>query len=397
MSSPSPTVAAQAPALDLPTLTAERLHTLDVLRGFALLGMILVHFHMHSQERSGVDELVRTFIWRMVETKSHGTFALLFGVGFALQLRRAEARGAPFTGIYLRRLAVLALFGLAAHVLFGFNVLMSYAVWGVPLLLIRRWSTTALLITAGLSAMSVALYSLVFTLSTMAIDGREALDAAWQAHAAHAAEVNAALDAAVEQSSYSRLIAARWHHLIWFSSQPFSFMPGPTMTLFIAGLLAIRHHLFDRPLAHVTVIVAAMAFGIVSWLVDNWLPPVWSGLGLLRDQWLAFTYVGGAVLLLAWFPRLVTILRPIGQAGRMALTNYLLQIVILDLMFSGYALHMPALRPIYVPLATVLLFGAEVGLSKVWLAHFRFGPAEWAWRSCTYRGAQPLRRQAAAT
>src|SRR5262245_24162952 len=94
-----------------PIATAERIRSLDVMRGLALLGMILVHFHMHTPELGGLDDVVRTAIWRLVETKSHGVFALLFGAGFAIQLQRAEARGTPFARLYLRRLGVLAMFG----------------------------------------------------------------------------------------------------------------------------------------------------------------------------------------------------------------------------------------------------------------------------------------------
>jgi uncharacterized membrane protein len=103
--------------------TARRIPALDLLRGFALLGMIVVHFHVRSTEPGGVDDVVRTAVWRLIEGKSFGAFALLFGAGFALQLRSAERQGRPFTGPYLRRLAVLAVFGAAAHALFGFNVL----------------------------------------------------------------------------------------------------------------------------------------------------------------------------------------------------------------------------------------------------------------------------------
>ena len=69
----------------LPTDPAQRIHTLDILRGFALLGMFVVHFHVNSTDPGGFDEAVRLFVWRLVETKSHGTFALLFGAGFAIQ------------------------------------------------------------------------------------------------------------------------------------------------------------------------------------------------------------------------------------------------------------------------------------------------------------------------
>jgi uncharacterized membrane protein YeiB len=102
-------------SLEPHTDTADRIPSLDILRGLALLGMFVVHFHARSTEPGGIDELVRTLVWRLVESKSHGTFALLFGAGFAIQLRRAEARGAPFAQVYLRRLGVLAFFGFAAH------------------------------------------------------------------------------------------------------------------------------------------------------------------------------------------------------------------------------------------------------------------------------------------
>ena len=76
-----------------------RIGSLDILRGMALLGMFIVHFHVRTLEATELDELIRTLVWRLVESKSHGTFALLFGAGFAIQLRRAEERGAPFTTV----------------------------------------------------------------------------------------------------------------------------------------------------------------------------------------------------------------------------------------------------------------------------------------------------------
>ena len=148
-----------SPTLATPNAILQRIECLDILRGFALLGMFVVHFHMQSTEPGGFDDMVRVLVWRLVETKAHGTFALLFGAGFAIQLRRAEAQGRPFAGLYLRRLVVLALFGFAAHAFFGYNVLLGYAVWALPLLLIRKWSTRALLVTAVVSAASVVLYS----------------------------------------------------------------------------------------------------------------------------------------------------------------------------------------------------------------------------------------------
>lgn len=70
-----------------------RVQSLDILRGLALAGMFVVHFHVRSSDPGGIDEIVRQVVWRGAETKSHGTFALLFGAGFALQLARAGRSG----------------------------------------------------------------------------------------------------------------------------------------------------------------------------------------------------------------------------------------------------------------------------------------------------------------
>ena len=205
--------------------------SLDVLRGFALLGMIVVHFHGDSTDPGGIDDIVRVFVWRLIESKSHGTFALLFGAGFAIQLRRAEAQRRPFAAVYLRRLLVLALFGFAAHAFFGYNVLLGYAVWAVPLLVIRRWSTRALLVAAVLSAASVPLYRLAADEYRRLAAGPEAVAEAARAQQARTDAVNGAEITAGKQGRYAVLLAARLRHMAWFYTQPFFIMPSVTLTL----------------------------------------------------------------------------------------------------------------------------------------------------------------------
>jgi uncharacterized protein len=178
-------------------------------------------------------------------------------------------------------------------------------------------------------------------------------------------------------------------------------MPGATLTLFILGLLFLRHRVFEDPLAHRGVIAGLMAFGFVSWLVENWVLdrvslPIQMTLILFRNQWLTFTYVGAFLIFvaprLAWMARL----RPIALAGRMALTNYLLQIAVIDVLFSGYGVGLPEINPIFGLVGSVVLFSALVVVSGFWLRRFRFGPAEWIWRSLTYGTVQPLRASPAA-
>jgi uncharacterized protein len=375
-----------------------RIHALDILRGLALFGMILVHFHQKMRlEVSGPEDLIGWGVWIGVEEKAWGTFAFLFGVGFAILLRRLDARHARVTPIYLRRLGTLACFGLIAEVGFGFSILFSYACWGVPLLLVRKWSTRALLITALVAAMARPVTAEL-----------TALWAWWTATPLPPPATQAltqAVEAAAQHGGYLELLTARWR--LFVASTPGGWrglLPDVNFALFIIGLLAVRHRVIDEPLRHRTLILKWMAFGAFAWLVywvglrrleDLSIPgvgwPLAIGLGLTHEQWLCFTYIGAVVLLLAYRPWWTTRLAPIGQAGRMALTNYMLQVMVLDVLASGYGLELK-LRPYYYLAAAILLFSLVTAFSSAWLTRFRFGPLEWFWRSVTYAHFQPIRK-----
>ena len=385
-----------------PLDAGERLHALDILRGLALFGMILVHFHQKMRlEATGLEDLISWGVWVLVEQKSWGTFAFLFGVGFAVLLRRLEARRAPALPIYLRRLATLAIFGLVAEVCFGFHILFGYACWGMALLVIRRWSTRALLITAALSACARPVVAELIALHawwTAVPPTPPASAALWQA-----------VDAATRQGDYATLLSARWG--LFVGTLPHSWrdlLPDVNLALFTLGLLAVRHRVLDQPRRHVRLIAGWMTFGALawatSWLVLRRLPelpvpgardPLEYGLGLVQDQWLCFTYIGAVVLLLAYRPAWTARLALFGLAGRMALTNYMVQAAVLDVLASGYGFGLK-LRPYTYVAAAILLFAAEAMASAAWLARFRFGPLEWLWRTVTYARPQPLRRTAVA-
>ena len=119
--------------------------------------------------------------------------------------------------------------------------------------------------------------------------------------------------------------------------------------------------------------------------------PIAYGFGLVQDQWLCFTYIGAVVLLLAYRPVWTARLAAFGPPGRMALTNYMFQAAVLDIVSSGYGLDWK-LRPYVYVVAAVLLFTVEALFSTAWLERFRFGPLEWVWRTLTYARYQPVRR-----
>lgn len=397
---PSPAIAAAptSPASPAPIDADERLHTLDILRGFALAGMILVHFHQRLEKpASGVEDLIGWFVWIFCENKAWGTFAFLFGVGFAVLLRRLEARGTPVVPLYLRRLAGLALFGLIAQVGLGFHVLLGYACWGLVLLAVRHWHTRTLLVLAAVAACARPLVAEATTLYHW-----------WSGTPMPSAGPNlfAATEATTRLASYGATLAARWTLFLATVPQHWrDFLPTGDLALFILGLLAVRHRVFDEPRRHVRLIAGWAAFGTLAWAlwwavlrnlpelpppVLDW--PIKIGFGIVQEQWLTFGYVGVLVLLLAYRPRWIERLRGFGLAGRMALTNYILQAAVFDLLGSGYGLN-TKVRPYVYIVAAPLLFAAQAGLSAAWLSRYRYGPLEWVWRCITYARLQPLRRE----
>ena len=407
--------ATTAPDEPATTQSTHRIGALDILRGIALLGMFLVHFNDHAiggDTAAGLSATYQKIVALFFEERFWTMFGILFGVGFAVQLRRAEARGAAFTVIYLRRLVALGGFGLFAHAVFGFNVLLGYAVWGAPLLLVRRWSLRTLVIALLLSAASGSLYGIARAAYRVADVGEVTYRAE---RAALAAQNRAFIDgnrAAQDEADYRVVFRARLRHMAWFYVQPFSFLPVNTFTLFLIGVIGFRLALFDNPGRHQRVILAVMAFGAASWAVDNWfqrsaeelrsplvrdliLNQLRQGFGVIRGMWLAFVYIGTVLLLVARTPAWLRILAPFGWCGRMALTTYMVQIAILDLTFSNYFLHV-GLTPLQALGAGLVTFALSAALSRWWLVRFRFGPLEWLWRSITYGRLQQWRVGSAA-
>jgi uncharacterized protein len=374
----------------------DRLVALDILRGLALIGMILVHFHQRMRlEVTGPEDLIGWFVWIFVEQKAWGVFALLFGAGFAILLRRLDARGEPALPIFARRLAALAAFGVIAEVGFGFTILLEYACLGVPLFLVRRWSTRALLVTAAVAECAGPLAAEL---------------SAWWDFWHHAPQLpparialEAAVSAAAEQKATSCCSPALGALRGTAAPRLARLLPELEPHTVHPRLLAVRHRLFDEPLRHARTIVGWMIFGAVSWaglagarkIVGafrsgaTW--PIRFGFGLVQDQWLCFTYAGAVVLFLARRPAWTARLRPVGCAGRMALSNYMLQAAVIDFLSCGYGLGLK-LRPLAYTGGAALFSAIECMLSSLWLARFRYGPLEWIWRTLTYARAQPLVR-----
>jgi len=169
-----------------PIREGERLITLDVLRGVAMLGILFVNIQLFSlpfavgfgmvgmDDAPLADEMSWAFVKVFFEYKFISLFSLLFGAGMVVQMTRAEAKGRPFVGLYLRRLALLAAFGMAHALLLWYgDILFVYALIGVLLLLVRKVPGRTMIIVAAAFVLTSAVLS-------FGCGSLQALTAQWQ-------------------------------------------------------------------------------------------------------------------------------------------------------------------------------------------------------------------------
>jgi len=422
-------VASTAPAafsasVEPPSLAkGDRLEVLDVLRGIALLGMFIVHFCDYAGVWD-VPEGHKPALWQQLEQwfldgRFFTMFAMLFAIGFAVQLARADGRGESVVPRYLRRLAALAVFGFIAEGIFGYNVLFGYALWGIALLPIRRWSTRSLFILL----LVCSAFRPLWNVSRMAIaESRGTVKefaAQQQADNASFQKARTEHSTANKSSQWSTVVMSRLRFMPRFQRQ-WNWNPSLTFTLMVAGLLAFRLGIFEDPAGKRKTIVLWMLIGAASFVIDTWVFPLsgapspgfgslvksptptrsmviaiamTNGFQLFRDSWLAFVYIGGVLLLVAhnraWLRRLA----PFAWTGRMALTNYMSQVIFLDLAFSNWAFGWTVTPP-WILVWAIGLFTLQALFARWWLARFAYGPLEWIWRSVTYWRLAPFRRAA---
>jgi uncharacterized protein len=408
-----------------PTAPRERIEILDVVRGFALFGVLVANmagfksFGISLGPNGGslwtgpLDHAVTQMIALAVSMKFVTIFSFLFGVGFALQVLRADARGAPFFPLYARRLLVLLLIGLIhGFLIWSGDILALYAVVGfLPLLFLACRPKTLLACAGILFLLSFAKWEFILWRQLETKNLRH--ESAVTGTIAEPPEQDR-IHAETAQHAYGRgtiteVMSQRARDAL--SNYSVSFNPlvasNPALRvagLFLFGLYVGRRGIFrdlraNRPLFRK---VWTWGFGLgllghlgLHFLYHPALPP-W--LSLLRPlatavgvPALSLCYVSTLVLLFVnpvWKP----FLSPLAAVGRMALSNYLLQSVVCTTVFYSYGLGLYGnVGPAGGLTLSLLIFGAQVPLSVWWLRRFRFGPMEWIWRSLTYGKAQPMR------
>jgi uncharacterized protein len=431
------------PALG-PVPRQERLQALDVARGVAVLGILLMNIWAFAGPEAFFDYPLAiadrpgnpVATWAVVHTLFEGTqralLSLLFGAGAMLSLVRLEERGGPGSarGTYYRRTFVLIALGLVnAYVfLWPADILFVYGLAGLCLYPLRKLRTPVLLAIALVAFIVPASLRIAKIVDLRALESASTAAIASQAAGAALREVErrsiadwdkelkkarpdpadeelvngmrimqsgSLAEIIVHQAKVSlilqTIVAVKW----WFLD---------ALSMMIIGMALCRSGIFTGSAPHgryLAMTGAGLAVGLplALWQTNTLLVAGFhplsveiTNLGIdVRRCALALGYLG----LILWFCRAVygqVIKRSLAAVGRMALTNYLSQSILCGLIFYSFGLGLYGRVTGYQLYGVVLLvWGVQLAWSGWWLNRFRIGPFEWVWRSITYRRAQAWR------
>lgn len=379
--------------------TQDRIDGVDALRGFALLGILLVNIMAFASAfyglelpdpsfDTGLDRAVHFAVALFFEMKFYLLFSFLFGYSFTLQMRSAEKAGDAFVPRLLRRQAGLWLIGLTHTVLlFHGDILTTYAVLGIALMMLRTRSDASLWRLARLLVISTALAW--FALGVAAVLEPPVLER-------YAIIAAAAATEAAFRGDWQSIIG---QHLTELSSVwvILGLLQAPSaLAMFLVGLIAGRRQILSRPqenralfrwLVRLGLFVGLPGAVIYAYtsvqMADS--PQAITGLavGLLTAPFLTGAYVGAMMLFLdsaagRWLRNLLA------PAGRTALSNYLLQSLICALIFHGYGFGLIGhISPLETVSMALVVYAAQLVLSRWWLQRFAYGPLEWLLRLIT--------------
>ncbi|SIS18070.1 DUF418 domain-containing protein [Natronorubrum thiooxidans] len=392
-----------------PTSPSERIVGLDALRGFALLGILVVNIWVFAMPELTLSNPTvygaftgeNYWAWFVghvfAQQKFLTLFTILFGAGVVLFTRNVEDKGLSVLQLYFRRSGWLVLFGLAhAYLLWYGDILVTYGLCAFGVVFLRDHEARTLLL-FGLSL--VAVPSLLEVVSGLTMDPA-VIASTWQPpEPMLQTEVETYRSGWVDQmnhrvsASFQRQTTGFLGYAVW--------RVGGTMligmALFKWGVLTNdRSPQFYRRLIGIGSVsgLAVILTGVWYIQANDWGTSAalfWRQFNYWGSFPLAGAYIGVVMAYCRWRPGGI-VTRALAAVGRTAFSNYILQTVLATSIFYGHGLglfgHLTRVELFGV---VVAIWAVQIVLSLLWLRWFRFGPLEWLWRVLTYETRQPIR------
>lgn len=393
----------------------KRINSIDALRGFALIGIMLLHCMerfdltlapvVESPFWQAIDTAVYDSLYFLFSGKSYAMFSLLFGLSFFMQMESQAAKGVDFRGRFLWRLALLFLFGYINGLVYMGEFFMVYAVLGVFLIPLYKVPTRWLLVLCVLLFLQIpAVISFVSLLSDNVANEPTAAAAYMDRLFERAADVfiNGSLMDVLSFNTFDGQSAK----CLWVFN---NFRYLQLLGLFIAGMLIGRQGIHKSEEKMVKYSRLFLPYCLAFWAVFYavaFLPPVWGvdGFALRVGQTLFKTYgnLGQMMVYFCGFTLLYyrykgqKVLDRIAPVGRMSVTNYMAQSIVGVSLFYGFggnfAVEFNYLQSFLLGAAFCVI---QIAYSNWWIKRFYYGPMEWLWRSLTWFQVVPLSRRKA--
>lgn len=375
----------------------ERIHSIDIIRGIAVLGIFLVNWPIiagiDSRDLSGVyeglDSYIRLIYDMFIQTKFYTIFSFLFGLGFYIFMTRAEAKTDRPKTLFVRRLLILLLFGFLHYVLlWDGDILHTYAIAGFFLFLFYKREPRTILIWA-IALLSIFQFLILIASISVALMSK--------------AELGFSLPVMPLEDWVSQ-IQNRFHAFYADGIVLNITMLPETVGLFLLGLYAGKKDIFrrtkelDTKLKKWQIITFILTLPMWFFMVRYFLSkPFYEPIYMQ-----AFTMFSGKTLFIFYIFTLMrllqkekwqTLLRPFQYVGRMALTNYISHTIVTLLVF-GLLFKNDYLAPLWVgPLFCISFYTLQIFISRWWLSHYQYGPLEYIWRLGTYWKMMPLKKK----
>lgn len=408
----------------------DRITTLDTVRGVAVMGILLLNIVAFSMPETaymnprayggadGIDLGAYLFNFVLFDGKMRGLFSFLFGASMLLVIERAESNGLSPARIHFARMFWLFVFGLAhLWLVWWGDILNLYALVGMIAFAFRNTPVHRLVIMGVLLLLvEIALISMV---PIMIHSAELALQdpATAKKAAKQLAEFNRGFGVppqsyiaeklAEHRGSYEQILEARWKAQRFGPITGVLFVGAETLAYMLFGMAALRCGLLTGAWPRARYVKwLAIGFGIGI--------PVYVALAafLLHENFSLFATaltllplaaIARPPMIVGWACLIILLARPggaltgrVAATGRMAFSNYLLTSVICTTIFYGYGLGwFGYLSRAQIYLVVPLVWALMLLWSKPWLAHFRYGPLEWLWRSLARGRFEPIRGPAA--